>query len=143
MAQEGQSVVGEKRTECHDASTRGLAQAMNALLNLQAKGSMLARVASTRKSTLEIMDNYMKRLHLDISSLSVIHVAGTKGKGSTCAMVERILREKGFKTALFTSPHLVSVCERFRINGDPVHEQIFLKHFWRVWDRLHDTMVSN
>jgi folylpolyglutamate synthase len=47
----------------------------------------------------------------------VIHVAGTKGKGSTCAMVERMLREAGYRTGLFTSPHLIDVRERIRING--------------------------
>jgi folylpolyglutamate synthase len=49
--------------------------------------------------------------------LSVIHVAGTKGKGSTCAMVESMLRSCGYKTGLFTSPHLMDVRERIRING--------------------------
>ena len=49
--------------------------------------------------------------------LKVIHVAGTKGKGSTCAMVEAMLRESGYRTGLFTSPHLVDVRERIRING--------------------------
>ena len=60
-----------------------------------------------------------QRLGLDseLPRLSVIHVAGTKGKGSTCAMVERILRESGYRTGLYTSPHLVDVRERIRING--------------------------
>lgn len=52
-----------------------------------------------------------------LSRLSVIHVAGTKGKGSTCAFTERMLRESGFRTGLFTSPHLLDVRERFRLNG--------------------------
>ena len=61
----------------------------------------------------------LQRLGLDkeLPKLSVIHVAGTKGKGSTCAMVERMLREAGYKTGLFTSPHLIDVRERIRING--------------------------
>ena len=49
-----------------------------------------------------------------------IHVAGTNGKGSACAMLERILREAGFKTALYTSPHLISMAERFQINGKKI-----------------------
>lgn len=44
-------------------------------------------------------------------------MAGTKGKGSTCAMIERMLREAGYRTGLFTSPHLIDVRERIRING--------------------------
>jgi folylpolyglutamate synthase len=61
----------------------------------------------------------LQRLNLEneLSKLSVIHVAGTKGKGSTCAMVESILRHCGYKTGLYTSPHLIDVRERIRING--------------------------
>ena len=46
-----------------------------------------------------------------------VHVAGTNGKGSVCALVERILREAGFRTGLFTSPHLVDFRERIRVDG--------------------------
>ncbi|CEG45217.1 folylpolyglutamate mitochondrial-like [Plasmopara halstedii] len=101
---------------------------------------------STREETIAMMQHYLKRLNLgdivDDSSpraLSVVHVAGTKGKGSTCAMVERILRQAGYKTGLFTSPHLISPCERFRINGKPITDKVFLKHFYAVWDGLEKT----
>lgn len=56
-------------------------------------------------------------LQEELPKLSVIHVAGTKGKGSTCSMVESVLRKCGYRTGLFTSPHLVDVRERVRING--------------------------
>ena len=49
-----------------------------------------------------------------------IHVAGTNGKGSTSAFIESMLREYGFKTGLFTSPHIIAFEERFMINGRPV-----------------------
>ncbi len=48
----------------------------------------------------------------------VITVAGTNGKGSTCAMLEAILSQSGYRTALYTSPHLVDFEERCRLNGD-------------------------
>lgn len=51
------------------------------------------------------------------SGLRVIHVAGTNGKGSVCAIIESILRSAGYRTGLFTSPHLVDFCERIRVNG--------------------------
>lgn len=54
----------------------------------------------------------------------VIHVAGTNGKGSTCAMVESIARAAGFKTGLFTSPHLVRFNERIQIDGQPVSDEL-------------------
>ncbi|KAE9332020.1 hypothetical protein PF008_g15138 [Phytophthora fragariae] len=101
---------------------------------------------STREETIAMMQHYLKRLQLDDvvdssapRALSVVHVAGTKGKGSTCAMVERILRQAGYKTGLFTSPHLVSPCERFRINGKPIADDVFLRHFNAVWDGLERT----
>ncbi|MCL6635193.1 MAG: bifunctional folylpolyglutamate synthase/dihydrofolate synthase [Peptococcaceae bacterium] len=49
--------------------------------------------------------------------LKVIHVGGTNGKGSTAVMVDRILREAGYRTGIFTSPHLHSYTERYRIDG--------------------------
>ncbi len=55
-----------------------------------------------------------------------IHVAGTNGKGSVCAMIERVLREGGVRTGLFTSPHLVDFRERFRVSGRwPDEEWLF------------------
>ncbi len=56
------------------------------------------------------------------SRLRFIHVAGTNGKGSTCAMLESIYRAAGLRTGLFTSPHLVSFCERLQVNRVPVPE---------------------
>lgn len=53
-------------------------------------------------------------------SLAVIHVAGTNGKGSTSAMIERIARASGLRTGLYTSPHLHSFRERVRVDGAPI-----------------------
>ncbi|MEK7375664.1 MAG: bifunctional folylpolyglutamate synthase/dihydrofolate synthase, partial [Candidatus Margulisiibacteriota bacterium] len=46
-----------------------------------------------------------------------VHIAGTNGKGSTCAMIASILKESGLKVGLYTSPHLVDYTERFRVQG--------------------------
>src|SRR5580698_8555423 len=51
-----------------------------------------------------------------------IHVAGTNGKGSTCAMLESIYRAGGLRVGLFTSPHLVSFGERIQVNRQPISE---------------------
>ena len=53
----------------------------------------------------------------------VLHVAGTNGKGSTCAFAEASLRAAGLRTGLYTSPHLVHFCERIRIGGTPISEE--------------------
>jgi len=52
----------------------------------------------------------------------VIHVAGTNGKGSVCAMIDSICREQGYRTGLFISPHLVTFRERIRVNGEMISE---------------------
>jgi dihydrofolate synthase/folylpolyglutamate synthase len=58
-------------------------------------------------------------------SFGSVHVAGTKGKGSTSAMVASVLRAAGYRTGLYTSPHLHTIRERIAIDGDPVPEQEF------------------
>ncbi|XP_043716524.1 folylpolyglutamate synthase-like isoform X2 [Telopea speciosissima] len=86
------------------------------------------------------MFDYLKMLELDgpISQMKVIHVAGTKGKGSTCTFTESILRNCGFHTGLFTSPHLIDVRERFRLDGMDISQEKFLAYFWSCWDRLKE-----
>jgi folylpolyglutamate synthase len=66
----------------------------------------------------------------------VIHVAGTKGKGSTCALTESVLRAAGLRTGLFTSPHLVAVNERVRLQGRPVDDPTLRRHFEEVYTAL-------
>lgn len=56
-----------------------------------------------------------------------LHIAGSKGKGSVAAMAEAILREGGYRTGLFTSPHLHSYRERIRINGEPITPEGFAR----------------
>ena len=72
----------------------------------------------------------------DLNRLNVVHVAGTKGKGSTCAFVESILRHQGLKTGFYSSPHLVMARERVRINGAPISEQMFAEYFGQVYRQI-------
>lgn len=58
----------------------------------------------------------------------VIHVAGTNGKGSTCAMLESILRHAGYKTGLYTSPFLQVYQERIRVNGVPMTDEMTVRY---------------
>ena len=62
----------------------------------------------------------------------VITVAGTNGKGSTCAMLESILSHAGYRTAVYTSPHLVHFEERLRLRGEQVDATRLLPHFAAV-----------
>ena len=59
----------------------------------------------------------------------IVHVAGTNGKGSTCAMIDAGLQAAGVRTGLFTSPHLIEPTERIQIDGLPVSEADFTQAF--------------
>ncbi|WP_288108004.1 Mur ligase family protein, partial [Limnobacter sp.] len=80
---------------------------------------------------LERVHEVRQRLNLNPSCL-VFTVAGTNGKGSTCAMLESILVQAGYKVGLYTSPHLLRFTERARINGQEIAEADLVKAFARV-----------
>lgn len=70
------------------------------------------------------------------AAFPVIHAAGTKGKGSTCAMIASILAEHGLRTGLYTSPHLISYRERMRVNGRPIAAKSFAQHVAQVREAI-------
>jgi dihydrofolate synthase / folylpolyglutamate synthase len=72
----------------------------------------------------------------------VIHITGTNGKTSTARMIMSILREAGFRTALYTSPHLVSYTERFLIDGEPISEEDFAAVLDRVIPAINETNAA-
>ncbi|EPS61030.1 folylpolyglutamate synthase, partial [Genlisea aurea] len=92
-------------------------EAMEALSSLITKRSRADK--SNKGDRFDLLYDYIKVLELEeaIKQMKIIHVAGTKGKGSTCTFSESILRHCGFRTGLFTSPHLIDVRERFRLDG--------------------------
>jgi len=75
----------------------------------------------------------------DFDSMNPIHVTGTKGKGSVCAFLQSILLQYVGDVGLYTSPHLKSVTERIRINGQPLSEEKFAKYFFDIYERLENT----
>ena len=79
---------------------------------------------------------FLKKLGNPEQTLRIIHVAGTNGKGSVCAYMSSILQEAGYRTAMFTSPHLVDMRERFVVNGKMISEEAFLRAFLAVWNGL-------
>src|SRR5579871_280207 len=83
----------------------------------------------------------LERIHAVLAALGdpqrayrVVHVAGTNGKGSACAMIEAGLRATGVRTGLFTSPHLVEPTERIQVDGAPVSTEQFQQAFQVVHD---------
>lgn len=78
-----------------------------------------------KKSSLEDINYLLEQLGNPHKDLKFVHVAGTNGKGSVCAFLEAILKEHGKTTAAFTSPHLVKVNERIRLNGQDISDERF------------------
>lgn len=74
----------------------------------------------------------LKKLDNPEKDLKIIHVAGTNGKGSVCAMLSSILKESGYKIGMYISPHLKEFRERFRINNKNIPEKEFVKHFKKI-----------
>ena len=71
---------------------------------------------------LDVTWRLVKALGVDPARMRFIHVAGTNGKGSVCAMLDSICRAAGMKTGLFTSPHLITFRERIRVDGELIGE---------------------
>ena len=133
---------------------------MSALNSLQTNAITLKKTRKERQANvhlnLPITRKYLERSGMsleDLDQLKIIHVSGTKGKGSTCAFSESILRQSGLKTGFYSSPHLVSVTERIRINGEPIDQvgrakyfppvetvcclqEKFTSYFWSVYDKV-------
>ena len=74
-----------------------------------------------------VMQAFMKQ-HPHLDTLKIIHLAGTKGKGSTAAMIDGILRSNGYCCGLYTSPHLIQWRERIRIDGRDIAKAAFCRH---------------
>ncbi|OJK05116.1 hypothetical protein ASPACDRAFT_110314 [Aspergillus aculeatus ATCC 16872] len=91
------------------------------------------------------MEDWLRKLghsDNDVNGLNIVHVAGTKGKGSTCAFTRSFLRTHGLRTGfpqkvgLYTSPDLQCIRERIQINEQPIPEELFTRYFFEVWERL-------
>ncbi|KAI8234386.1 MICOS complex subunit MIC60 [Colletotrichum sp. SAR 10_86] len=134
-----------------EARLQSLKDAVDALNTLQTPFAVIEarRKAGVRpdEASVREMRAYLARIGYttaDLDKLNVIHVAGTKGKGSTCAFTDSILASHRAlspssvprKVGLLISPHLIAVRERIRINGAPISEALFAKYFFEVWDRL-------
>ncbi|RJQ55288.1 MAG: bifunctional folylpolyglutamate synthase/dihydrofolate synthase [Nitrospiraceae bacterium] len=107
--------------------------AVNYLYSLQKHGIKLG-LANTEKM--------MRILGNPHTSFRAVHIAGTNGKGSTSAAIASILQENGFKTGLFTSPHLVSFTERIRINNTRIEEAEVIKIASLVHDSIKRTDLT-
>lgn len=94
-----------------------------------------ARVQKFGLENISALAEALGRPHL---AIPCVHVAGTNGKGSTAAMLESILRAAGLRTGLYTSPHLETINERLRIDGENISDEDFAA----AWTTVHSTIES-
>jgi len=99
------------------------------------------------KLGLENIQRLLAALDLPARDQQFIHVAGTNGKGSVCAMIDAICRAAGYRAGLFTSPHLITFRERIRVNGEMISEDgvaeglSFICNFVAAW-KTHPTFFE-
>ena len=129
-----------------DAYEGALDALLNSPLHQARTKEALEKAAARRTRTIQDMKTYLQRISLSDfpTSIDVVHITGTKGKGSTSCLCESILRRHyGKRTGLFTSPHLVDIRERIRVNGRPIAKDVFGKVYWEVRKRLEAHSHSN
>lgn len=78
---------------------------------------ILSREFFGMKLGLQNITEFLESIGTPQANYPTVHIAGTNGKGSTAAMIDSVLRSAGYKSGLFTSPHLVSFRERMKVNG--------------------------
>ncbi len=106
---------------------------------------LYARTTGIWKLGLERVEAFLHSLGDPHRRLRTLHVAGTNGKGSACAMLEAVLRAKGLRVAKYTSPHLVDFRERFIIDDEPVEPErivAFVERWTPEVERLHATFFE-
>jgi dihydrofolate synthase/folylpolyglutamate synthase len=88
----------------------------------------------SHKFDLEHMRVFTEALGHPERAFPSVLIAGTNGKGSTAATLASILRSAGYKVGLYTSPHLIRINERIRVNGDPIGDDLFAS----AYDNVHE-----
>jgi dihydrofolate synthase/folylpolyglutamate synthase len=105
----------------------------------------LARIERLHHRTIDLSLDRVRavagRLGIGVAC-PVITVGGTNGKGSTCAMLESILRAAGYRTGLYTSPHLLRFNERARIAGESVSDEALIEQFQAVERSRGETSLT-
>jgi dihydrofolate synthase/folylpolyglutamate synthase len=98
--------------------------------------------AAAAKFNLENITILAKSLGHPERKYPSVHIAGTNGKGSTAAFLESIIRQAGYRTALYTSPHLERINERIRVNSEEISDQAFAHVFTRIHSVIEELLAA-
>ncbi|PPJ52406.1 hypothetical protein CBER1_10421 [Cercospora berteroae] len=143
------------------STVRDYKSAVAALNGLQSNFAIVEAIRKAgpggNKRAIPEMLSWLRRIGYeptDLDTLNPVHIAGTKGKGSTSSFISSILAQylpskKSIyaervpsTVGLYTSPHLRFVRERIKINNQPISEELFAECFWELWDRLEATKAD-
>lgn len=97
---------------------------------------------SAANFNLDRMKDFCTKMGNPEKNFKSIHVAGTNGKGTVCQMLASVYQHAGYKTALYTSPHLINVRERFKVNGVMISDEALLEFFFRYASNLEDEPLT-
>jgi dihydrofolate synthase/folylpolyglutamate synthase len=98
--------------------------------------------AAAAKFDLENISTLAEALRHPEKKYRSVHIAGTNGKGSTAAFIESILRNSGFRTGLYTSPHLQRINERIRVNGEEISDGKFAESFTKIQALVENLLAA-
>ncbi|MFH1140607.1 MAG: Mur ligase family protein [Chloroflexota bacterium] len=112
------------------------ADALNKLLSLTDLERVSGQALHTRRYDLSRVYVLLERLGNPHLKIPAVHITGTKGKGSTAAMIASVLSAQGYGTGLFTSPHLHTFRERIQFNGQPISEEDFAGVLEAIWPEV-------
>lgn len=96
-----------------------------------------------KKNTLDHTREFLNRLGNPQKDIKIVHVAGTNGKGSTCNYLRALLCAKGYRVGMFTSPHLVCICERIMIDDTIISREAFVSCFEAVKQVVDQSNLSH
>ncbi|HEX2970805.1 MAG TPA: folylpolyglutamate synthase/dihydrofolate synthase family protein [Tepidisphaeraceae bacterium] len=119
-ATEGKAVPTTAPVKAVPAGANTYAKALRVLSSLTDHERLRIVRYNTDNFDLDRMRALLKKLGNPHEQFKSVHVAGTKGKGSTCAMTAAMLQACGYKVGLYTSPHLIDMRERIQINGEMI-----------------------
>lgn len=108
---------------------------VNNILNKYLNNEKSGKITEYSLAGISELLRHLNNPHRNFKSL---HIAGTNGKGSTAFMLSKILEKSGYKTGLFTSPHLLKINERIKINSVDINDEIFFNYINRI-----ERIISN
>jgi dihydrofolate synthase/folylpolyglutamate synthase len=135
--------VTKKRRSTPSSGLKGYATAMRFLSNFTDYERLTRIGYNSTNFNLSRMQKLLSAVDNPHKKFQSVHIAGTKGKGSTCHMLANMLEGSGYKVGLYTSPHLIDIRERIMVNHQMIPEAAFVKLLNKLLPEIRETMEKN